>query len=257
VRRRFAFTIIELLVVVTVIAVLISILLPAVNKIQMATGQTICLSNVRILTAGILAYTTDHDSQLPYCNWNNSVDDNSQYDKGWLFATAQYRVGYSPASVNGAWGGLPHYPSEGVVTGVIWPYINSYKPYHCPIDNPDFWTGTEWLTSYLFNGAECDYGSNYGNGYTSPGIQLRRVVSPRTKVVLWEALEQRFEGQSFTGAVWNDGSSYPSEEVLADRHYKGANVSFYDGHVEWWSATTWTNWVASGDFNPLTLNGHY
>ena len=246
-RCKRGFTVIELLIVVTIIAVLISILLPAVNKIQMASGQTICLSNIRQLTAGIMAYATDHDTQLPYCNWNNSVDDNSQYGKGWLFATSQYRVGYSPPNVNGGWGGLGHYPSEGVVTGSIWPYVNSYKPYHCPIDNPDFWFGTEYLTSYLFNGDECDYGGMSYSG--SAGVQLRRVKKPGNKVMLWEALEQRFEGQSFTGAVWNDGSSWPGEEVLADRHYKGANVSFYDGHVEWWNASAWSTWVASNNFS--------
>ena len=40
--------------------------------------------------------------------------------------------------------------------------------------------------------------------------------------------------RNLTGAIWNDGSSYPSEEVLADRHFKGANISCFDGHVEWW-----------------------
>jgi prepilin-type processing-associated H-X9-DG protein len=147
--------------------------------------------------------------------------------------------------LNGPWGGLAHYPIEGPMTGCIWPYTQSLKPYHCPIDNPDFWVGTEWLTSYLYNGAECAYG---GMGYGSPGLQLSRIKIPATGVLLWEAQEQRFENQEFTGAVWNDGSSNPSEEVLSDRHFHGANVSFYDGHVEWWDPSHWSNWVAKGQF---------
>lgn len=244
-RYKRAFTLLELLMVMAIIAVLVTLLLPLLSNARMAAQRVSCQSNMRQLTVAIVQYAADNDGQLPYCNWNNSVDDTSQYGKGWLFATAQFRVNYSPAILNGPWGGLAHYPIEGPMTGVIWPYTQDLKVYHCPIDDPQFWFGTEWLTSYLFNGAECGYG---GFGYTTPGIRLGQVNSPPTKIVLWEALEQRFMGQSNTGAVWNDGSSYPSEEVLADRHYHGANVSFYDGHVEWWSPVTWQNWVAGGNF---------
>jgi prepilin-type N-terminal cleavage/methylation domain-containing protein/prepilin-type processing-associated H-X9-DG protein len=244
-RHKRAFTILELLMVMAIILVLVTMLLPTLGSIRMSAQRVSCQSNMRQLTGAIFAYAADNDGQLPYCNWNNSVDDNSQYCKGWLFATAQYRVGYSLAILNGPWLGLPHYPQEGAMTGTIWPYVHDLLVYHCPIDNPQFWTGTEWLTSYLFNGAECGYG---GMGYSTPGLKLGQVKQTTTGVVLWEALEQRYEGQSNTGAVWNDGSSNPSEEVLADRHFQGANLSFYDGHVEWWAPSTWSTWVASGKF---------
>ncbi len=78
--------------------------------------------------------------------------------------------------------------------------------------------------------------------------------------MMWEALEQRYRGQQLTGAVWNDGASYPTEEVLSDRHGQGANIVCFDGHAEWWQSDTWKSWVNDTGFgrlwcNPRTSNG--
>lgn len=55
-----AFTLIELLVVMAVIAILVSLLLPAMTMIQRQAGGVACLSNLRQITAAQLGYATEH-----------------------------------------------------------------------------------------------------------------------------------------------------------------------------------------------------
>ncbi len=57
--RKRAFTLVELLVVVAIIALLISILLPALNKAKDAAMQTICIANMRQAFIGFGTYSTD------------------------------------------------------------------------------------------------------------------------------------------------------------------------------------------------------
>ena len=64
--RRRAFTLIELLVVVAIIAVLLSILLPAVGRSRQQTRQAVCASNLHQLGTAIYCYWTEWDGRVPY-----------------------------------------------------------------------------------------------------------------------------------------------------------------------------------------------
>src|SRR5690242_4610831 len=64
-RPAFAFTLVELLVVLGIIVLLISIAIPALSTAREASRRAVCASNLRQLAQGIFAYATDHDSALP------------------------------------------------------------------------------------------------------------------------------------------------------------------------------------------------
>ena len=64
--RRKAFTLVELLVVVSIIALLVAILLPSLRAARESARRAACLSNLRQLSMGALAYAGDFGGEFPY-----------------------------------------------------------------------------------------------------------------------------------------------------------------------------------------------
>ena len=67
-RRRNAFTLIELLVVIAIIALLVSILMPSLQKAKELAKDVVCRSNQHNVMYGILLYCELYDDQYPYNN---------------------------------------------------------------------------------------------------------------------------------------------------------------------------------------------
>jgi len=63
--NRRAFTLLELLVVVAIIAVLAGLLTPVYQRVMAAGRATECLAHLRQLGMGLTAYLTDHENQMP------------------------------------------------------------------------------------------------------------------------------------------------------------------------------------------------
>ena len=60
-----AFTLIELLVVIAVVAVIVAILFPVFSRVRENARRTVCLSNLRQVTLGLLQYSQDSDDRCP------------------------------------------------------------------------------------------------------------------------------------------------------------------------------------------------
>ena len=68
-KRRFAFTLIELLVVVAIIAVLIALLLPALNSARARAKKVACTSNLKQMAMGARFWTDDNNGWLLPSAW--------------------------------------------------------------------------------------------------------------------------------------------------------------------------------------------
>src|SRR5688572_25700057 len=75
-RAGAAFTLVELLVVIGIIAVLISILLPTLSKARAAGQRTQCLSNLRQLHLAVVMYANTYKDAVPLGCWNGYYQQN-------------------------------------------------------------------------------------------------------------------------------------------------------------------------------------
>ena len=66
--RRRGFTLIELLVVVSGLALLISILLPSLQRARRQTKRTVCAAHLRQIGVGLLSYMGESNDRLPWAS---------------------------------------------------------------------------------------------------------------------------------------------------------------------------------------------
>jgi len=98
--RRMAFTLVELLVVIGIIAVLISILLPSLTRAREAANRTACLSNLRSIGQMFLLYAQFNKDQVPLGTRSNIYLENYWIRRDnngamrWISWGPLYRAGY-------------------------------------------------------------------------------------------------------------------------------------------------------------------
>ena len=115
-RERNGFTLIELLVVVAIIALLVALLLPALNEARAVAKRSVCATNIHSLILGVHLYDNDH----------NEIPNRSNY--AWGYAPNYLVLGY---------GHVPDAMEKN--TGdfsVMYPYyLHTPDAFYCP-DGP-------------------------------------------------------------------------------------------------------------------------
>ncbi len=97
-RSQAGFTLVELLVVIGIIALLISILLPSLNKARETANSVKCSSNLRQIGQALLLYTNDNKGVLPPGELFYIGPDGKNSQETW--ATLMISGGYLPSPIN-------------------------------------------------------------------------------------------------------------------------------------------------------------
>jgi len=91
-RQPRGFTLTELLVVLGLIAVMISLLLPALGKARAAANSAACMSNLRQMGTGWTMYLTEHKGRLPEYVQFSTLTPEVAWHGYWLGILDSYNV---------------------------------------------------------------------------------------------------------------------------------------------------------------------
>jgi prepilin-type N-terminal cleavage/methylation domain-containing protein len=217
--RSGGFTLIELLVVIAIIAILASLLIPALAKAKDKAQNTVDLNNVKQILIAVNMYCTDNSYFLPHPTWGSVPAG----PNGWAYATTIPGVGSIPDLSNGrdVTNQLPFF-NAGQIAKFI---ANNQKLLECPRDVVMRGTGPYKtlynqrpvkLTAYTFTGAVCEYGSPKSLAGADQGKTLKLTDFSGTQYLLWETDE--IKPFNFNDAGQNETDN---NEGVSQRHASG------------------------------------
>ena len=234
-RKRKGFTLIELLVVIAIIALLMAIIMPALNAVKKKAATIVCQSNTKNLSLGWYMYMGDNDGRI-MSSEDNGVEQNGNY-VGWIGV---------PRDINGNLHSntqtSPAVTDEdeirGIEVGLLYPYVKEPDTYHCPADNvrTSLYDMTKVFVSYGV--PMCLYGNLNPNvpEYKTQIRLFNEIKRPATRYVFVESAETRNWNSSHhfvLGAPEYTGDTrWGWWGPMAVNHGDSSVLGFCDGHAE-------------------------
>lgn len=219
-----AFTLLELLVVMAIMGILVSLLLPALAHSKHRARSVACMNHLKQLQTAWMIYADENQDELPPNNFVFFGPDGTPRELGETWCEGNARTDRTTA---------------GIERGELFPYVRNTAVYHCPsdrapIESPDGAPlGALRTRSYGMSGSiNCPNTAHIIPQYR----KLTEITEPPPSqfFVFIDVHEDSISDAHFqvipkgllARPVWGD--------LPADRHLRGCNLSFADGHVEHW-----------------------
>lgn len=216
-----AFTLIELLVVIAIIGILAGLLLPSLSGAKSRAQTLQCINNLQQLSICWNMYAHDNDDVMPP---NNFV-------YGFFPGTSSPATSPRPENMMSWCQSLTKHDTNAINATISLLYIYNQSPaiYHCPADRSTVEGHPELQRNRSYN-----MGNSINCAADDHYRLLTEVKKPSDLFVFMDTDADAIWDSTFgvipLGGYWQDYWL----DIPADRHQRGATVSFVDGHVEKW-----------------------
>ena len=244
-RRRIAFTLVEMLVALSIIALLISLLLPTLRRARESARSIVCVSNLRHIGIGLSVYGADHHDLMPQAmqrGWDHPlIPGLVGGGRGWMWCGILYEEGLISV---GEWAELKC-PSDN--QGFKRPYeIVDETSLYCP---PQTVSGADFepfyyaavLMGHGLTNRQLPWSLPTSSSPTWPGhwTRIGDMPNPSELNLLWEGkIATWSQGGGWSFAWPNIQAAPPDADNPMFRHQFGglrwdraSNGLFADGHA--------------------------
>jgi prepilin-type N-terminal cleavage/methylation domain-containing protein len=259
-KEHGAFTLIELLVVIAIIAILASLLLPALNKAKQKAQGVYCMNNHRQLALAWRMYTEDNNDQLLFASEDPTTP-------ATFAATAPYA--WVTGTLDRNPGNRSNFdPDQDITKSPMWQYCGkSLAIWRCPSDNSSVVVNGITLPRVRSMSMNLYLGGWGGtDGHWGPQISNYRIFrkyselndpTPSMTFVLLDMREDSIDMGNLcvNMAGWPDNPGiYVFWDLPGLYHHGACGFSFADGHSEikkWRDSRTTPRLVANGYINDI------
>ena len=230
-----AFTLIELLVVIAIIAILAALLLPSLGRAKEQARLVNCMSNLKQLQLCWQLYSDDYGGTF-VPNDDISSDANPQI---LTFNKTSWCQGWPQTDTN----------TVAIQAGLLFPYNTSVGIYHCPSDVSQVQDASgNLLPLYRTRSYNMSQSVNGLGMLPDPNMYDQAVDVYQPCFMKISAVTNPAPGKLFVFIDENEATIYDAQfgypmpnydpgvwwDMPANRHDQGADLSFADGHVEYW-----------------------